>query len=100
MVQKGTWPTEEFVQCNEVMKWRDLGKGIYRIHNYKQIKVIMALPSYYGWRRKLVSNLKFGPLRGLVLSFWRGITPSCAMKVLQTQRRQGRSIFKFSLFSR
>ena len=32
-----TWPTEEdFNQYSEVMRWRDLEKGIYKIHGYKE----------------------------------------------------------------
>ena len=39
MAEKDTWPTEEDLgQCNEVIKWRDLGKGVYRIHIYRQTK--------------------------------------------------------------
>jgi len=31
------WPTEEdFNQNSEVMRWRDLEKGIYKIHGYKK----------------------------------------------------------------
>jgi len=32
-----TWPTEEdFNQHSEILKWRDLQKGIYKIHGYKE----------------------------------------------------------------
>ena len=32
-----TWPTEEdFNQHSKILKWRDLQKGIYKIHGYKE----------------------------------------------------------------
>ena len=34
-----TWPTEkDFNQYNEVMRWRDLEKGIYKILGYRETR--------------------------------------------------------------
>ena len=34
-----TWPTEEdFNQYSEVMRWRDLEKGIYKIFGYRETR--------------------------------------------------------------
>ena len=34
-----TWPTEkDFNQYSEVMRWRDLEKGIYKIQGYREIQ--------------------------------------------------------------
>ena len=35
--KRQTWPTEEdFNQQSEILKWRDLPKGIYKIHGHKE----------------------------------------------------------------
>ena len=91
MAQRDVWPSEEdFVEFDKVIKCRDLEKGIHRFCNYKE--TMSSYGDAFILQLETQAGKPFWHHKGKVISFWRRITTSGLMRVLQNQRRQGGSI--------